>query len=206
MGDALCDTTIIAERLATAPRTRRGDWIQVRGGGRAGAGAKFYPLDPDPLVICVEDIAHALAHACRFTGHTSSFYSVAEHSVRLSREVPPADALWGLLHDASEAYLVDLPRPLKHLPGFAAYREAEQLVMRAVCVRFGLPMEQPESVTLADRQMLRTEQRDLMPPPCEGEDRRDAQPYPERIDPWSHVRARVEFLDRFEELTKGGAT
>jgi len=64
--------------------------------------------------------------------------------------------------------------------------------------------ESPEPVTLADRRMLRTEQRDLMPPPCEGEDRGDVEPYPNRVEPWSPRWARVEFLDRFEELTGGG--
>jgi 5'-deoxynucleotidase YfbR-like HD superfamily hydrolase len=66
----------------------------------------------------------------------------------------PEHALWGLLHDASEAYLVDLPRPLKLLPEFAVYREAECRLQRAVAVRFGLPPDQPASVTEADDKML----------------------------------------------------
>src|ERR1039457_118422 len=80
------------------------------------SGLRFWPLDPNPEKILIDDIAHALAHQCRFGGHASRFYSVAEHSVHVSRLCPPEDALWGLLHDASEAYLVDLPRPLKQLP------------------------------------------------------------------------------------------
>ena len=83
------------------------------------SGLRFWPLAPNLEKILVEDIAHALAHQCRFGGHASRFYSVAEHSVHVSQLCLPEHALWGLLHDASEAYLVDLPRPLKLLPEFA---------------------------------------------------------------------------------------
>ena len=108
------------------------------------SGLRFWPLDPNPEKILIADIAHALAHQCRFGGHASKFYSVAEHSVHVSQLCLPEDALWGLLHDASEAYLVDLPRPLKLLPEFAPYREAERRLQRAVALRFGLPPDQPE--------------------------------------------------------------
>src|ERR1019366_10480236 len=118
------------------------------------SGLRFWPLGPNPAKILIEDVAHALAHQCRFSGHASKFYSVAEHSVHVSRLCLPEHALWGLLHDASEAYLVDLPRPLKLLPEFAAYREAERRLQRAVAVRFGLPEDQPASVTEADDTML----------------------------------------------------
>ena len=114
------------------------------------SGLRFWPLNPDPEKILIGDIVHALAHQCRFGGHASRVYSVAEHSVHISRLCPPEVALWGLLHDASQAYLVDLPRPLKQLPEFAAYREAERRLQRMIAVRFGLPPEQPASVTEAD--------------------------------------------------------
>ena len=93
----------------------------------------------------------------------------------------PAHALWGLLHDASEAYLVDLPRPLKLLPEFAAYREAERRLQRAVAVRFGLPSDQPASVTEADDTMLWIEAHSLL----------GSMP----------VEAERLFLNRFKELT-----
>src|ERR1019366_9954250 len=82
---------------------------------RTYSGVRFKPLDPDPAVG-ISDIAHALANQCRFGGHSSAFYSVAQHSVRVSEICAAEDALWGLLHDASEAYLVDVPAPLKQLP------------------------------------------------------------------------------------------
>src|ERR1017187_10636100 len=73
------------------------------------SGIHFWPLLPNPADIRIEDIAHALSNQCRFAGHAREFYSVAEHSVRVSQLCPPEDALWGLLHDASEAYLTDVP-------------------------------------------------------------------------------------------------
>src|ERR1017187_2988058 len=133
----------VLQALATAPAAR---WVAVR----------------TLQKTLVEDIAHALAHRCRFGGHASKFYSVAEHSVHVSQLYLPEHALWGLLHDASEAYLVDLPRPLKLLPEFAPYREAECQLQRAVAVRFGLPPYQPASVTEADDTMLWIEAHSLL--------------------------------------------
>jgi hypothetical protein len=139
-------------------------WIQTF------SGRKFYPLDPDPANIDVRDIAHALSNQCRFSGHTTRFYSVAEHSVLVSRVLQRRGAaseavLWGLLHDATEAYLVDMPRPLKHDPEFgAAYRRFEHVLNLAVAERFGLPEYVPDSVHQADNDLLLTEKRDLLGP------------------------------------------
>jgi hypothetical protein len=127
------------------------------------SGIRFWPMLPNPDDILIADIAHALAHQCRFGGHAREFYSVAEHCVRVSQHCAPEDALWGLLHDASEAFLCDVPAPLKELPAFEAYREAERRLQRAIAVRFGLPEDQPASVTEADRVMLRIEMSDLLP-------------------------------------------
>ena len=71
------------------------------------------PINPDPEDIDIRDIAHSLSQQCRFTGHTSEFYSVAEHSVLVSEAVPARDAALGLMHDATEAYLADLAKPIK---------------------------------------------------------------------------------------------
>ena len=164
------------------------------------SGLRFWPLDPDPAKILIDDIAHALAHQCRFGGHASKFYSVAEHSVHVSRLCPTQDALWGLLHDASEAYLVDLPRPLKLLPQFAPYREAERRLQRAVATRFGLPPDQPASVTEADDTMLRIEAQSLLGSMA-VEIIRDTRPPFEITDPFLPVEAERLFLARFKELT-----
>ena len=163
------------------------------------SGIRFWPLLPNPADILIADIAHALAHQCRFGGHASKFYSVAEHSVHVSRLCPAQDALWDLLHDASEAYLVDLPRPLKRLPEFAPYREAERRLQRAVAERFGLAPEQPASVMAADDTMLWIEAHSLLGSmPVEAI--RDTRPPFEITNPLLPVEAERLFLSRFREL------
>jgi hypothetical protein len=139
--------------------SRRGDWLCT------ASGRQFWPLDPRADEIRVEDIAHALARSCRFLGHCSRFYSIAEHSLLVARHTVGDEAtrLRALLHDAAEAYLPDMPRPLKHLPEFAWYRETERRIMDAVCERFGLELEEPASVKAADLRALATEARELMP-------------------------------------------
>lgn len=98
------------------------------------SGQRVDLLDPQPEQIRIDDIAHALSHICRWGGHGRTFYSVAEHSIILSYHV--SDPLWGLLHDATEAYVGDMVRPLKRvMPWFeqiearwdAAIRQAFRL-------------------------------------------------------------------------------
>lgn len=129
---------------------------------RTITGQLFYPLDPRKEEILLEDIGHALSHLCRFVGHTRHFYSVAQHSVLVSKLVPPADAMWGLLHDAAEAYLNDIARPLKHTALMADYRNAETKLQALIYSRFGLEGDEPESVKLADQKALHAELRDLV--------------------------------------------
>jgi uncharacterized protein len=165
-------------------------------------GRRFYVLDPRAMDVDVDDIAHALSMLCRFTGHVREFYSVAEHSVRVSRLCDPADALWGLLHDSSEAYLADMNSPLKRTPEMSRYRTAERHVMAAVIERFGLGPHEPPSVKTADRRLLVTEKRDLMPPSPPWEDFASFEPLAEKIVPWSAKDAERAFLRRFDELTR----
>jgi hypothetical protein len=164
-------------------------------------GIQFWPLNPRLEDIRIADISHALAHQCRFGGHTRRFYSIAQHSVLVSQLCRPEDALWGLLHDASEAYLQDVVRPLKELAVFEAYRAAERRLQSSIAQRFGLGPEQPASVTTADDWMLSVEYRDLMTPV----------PDPYIVSPPKHVTVSItdpcppeaaerEFLIRFEEL------
>src|SRR5712664_1181267 len=86
----------------------RGPWIETF------TGHAFYLLDPRPEDILIEDIAHALSQACRFTCHTRRFYSVAEHSYHIAVLCEKEYKLGGLLDDAEETYLGDMNRPLKH--------------------------------------------------------------------------------------------
>lgn len=171
------------------------DWIQTF------AGRQFWPLQPRVEEVFLDDIAHALSLQCRYTGHCRSFFSVAQHSVLVSHLAPAgADPLWGLMHDAAEAYLVDVARPLKHNPCFAAYRSAEATLMAVICERFGLPADEPAWVKVADNVLLATERRDLMAPPPRPWSPGPG-PMPERIEPWAPAFAEARFLARFAELT-----
>jgi hypothetical protein len=178
------------------------------------SGIPFYPLDPRPDEIRIEDIAHALSNMCRWTGHVKEFYSVAEHSVRVSWELalrhggnaPLARA--GLLHDASEAYLVDVPRPVKHLPMLSPYRDAEALLQSAIARKFGCELEDAADrvrLEVVDDVLLATEWRDLMPSSSVTWFRLDTPPLADVIRPWPPSMARAEFLDRFHHLF-GAAT
>lgn len=173
---------------------RIGGCIQTASGGR------FYPLDPLPEDVHIEDIAHALAHQCRFGGHCHGFYSVAEHSVNVSLVVPPADALAGLMHDAAEAYVVDLPRPLKR--SLDGYAQAERYVQEAINKRYGLNSVLPASVKEADDSVLAAEAIWLMRDPSWVGGNYAA---PAKIDVlcWSPTTARRLFLERFHALTGG---
>lgn len=115
-------------------------------------------MDPKPEMFDIEDIAHALSNICRFSGHCRSFYSVAEHSIYVSRNSD--NRLAGLLHDASEAYLIDVPRPVK--PYINNYKDIESKIMAAVAEKFGFvwPDEQVHHV---DKQQLGAEAAVLMP-------------------------------------------
>lgn len=124
-------------------------------------GKRFFPADPRVVDVHVGDIAHALSNMPRFAGHTKRFYSVAQHSVAVSHACGPVASAYGLLHDASEAYLMDMPRPLKQL--FPEYKNVEDRLQAAIYEAFGLsPDAVPQSVKEADEHALRDEQRWLM--------------------------------------------
>lgn len=117
------------------------------------------PLNPDPEEIVIEDIAHALSRQCRYNGHCNGFLSVARHSIWVSDLLfndghDPRTQLSGLLHDAAEAYLGDLVRPLKHTPFGQMYLEAEGKIEAVICEKFGVPYPIPEVVMAADNYIL----------------------------------------------------
>jgi 5'-deoxynucleotidase YfbR-like HD superfamily hydrolase len=153
--------------------------------------ANFRPSD-----VRLPDISHALASINRFTGHCRVPYSVAQHSVLVSELTPPEHALWGLLHDASEAYLGDVATPLKSmLPG---YRELEESVQRAIATYFGLGWPVPAAVHLADKQALLAEKRDLVT--VNNDWGIDAQPAAVVVVPCGWAHAKDQFEKRFKEL------
>lgn len=130
---------------------------------RTFSGKLVDPVNLSSYSVCIEDIAHALSNQCRFSGHVRRFYSVAEHSVRVMKKCS-LDPLSALLHDASEAYLVDLPRPLKYHPEFSFYRQVESEVTNAINIKFGLRslQEVADEIHIADKRMLATEMLGLM--------------------------------------------
>jgi 5'-deoxynucleotidase YfbR-like HD superfamily hydrolase len=174
------------------------------------------PLDMKPEMVTIEDVAYALSNQPRFTGHvkrTDGFpITVAQHSCNVARLVlrktsDVHEALYGLLHDATEAYLSDMARPIKHYNEFGdAYRKIESGLMVAVAERFGLPAEMPESVKWADDFALRVECRDFMGPtmramyadPVADE---LAMYFPSPMRAWSHDAAEAEFLACYGLLT-----
>jgi len=177
---------------------RKGDWAQIY------SGKKFWTLDPKPEEVDINDIAHSLALQCRFNGHTNSFYSIAQHSVLVSKIVNPKQALAALFHDASEAYTGDLISPLKRfLP--PVFKEIEKKIESAIFQHFNINEEEVDhkEIKRADKIALFTEMRDLMKKPPEKWDDEDLfKPHHEEIIPLMPDEAKELFLKRFEELTK----
>ena len=147
---------------------RNGDWMQTY------TGRAFWPLDPRVEDIDLLDIAQALSNLCRYAGHTRRFYSVAEHSYLLAgwcaRNFPDDKELlrYVLLHDAAEAYLVDIPRPLKRsLPG---YSDIEARVESVIWERFGIvpDAESKAVVKEIDDRIIEDERLALLAGPPEG--------------------------------------
>jgi hypothetical protein len=168
---------------------------------RTYTGVKFYPFNPRAADINIEDIAHSLSLQCRFAGHIRGFYSVAEHCVRVSYKCKSSDALWGLLHDAAESYMIDLPRPHKRAGLFGwLYRRTERRIEREVAAAFALPFPISPAVKFIDNRMLMTEARDLCLYSVSDWSCK-AVPFPEQITPLSAELAEVAFLQRFNALT-----
>lgn len=113
--------------------------------------------------IDINDISHALSMTCRFCGHCNKFYSVAQHSVIISRFASKENKLWGLLHDATEAYFGDLPSPIKKSIPF--YKDAEIQASKIIAKKFNLPESIPDEIHSLDKRLLLTESFYLMPKP-----------------------------------------
>ena len=135
----------------------RGAWLQTVTGGR------FYPLDPQPAEVDIRDISHALSNIGRFNGHTKSFYSVAQHSCLVHDYMPKRLQKLGLLHDATEAYIGDMIRPLKYYDNF--FQEVEEGIHQAIYTRFGLTPSEEDNQMLKhyDNLLCAAEKRDLFP-------------------------------------------
>lgn len=124
---------------------------------RTFTGRKFYPLSPRRSGVNIIDIAHHLSQQCRWAGAVKSFYSVALHSLHVSSMCRKGDALAGLLHDAAEAYLCDVPKPVKRgLPEYNLH-EDRLLTVIASALHFEYPLS--DEVHQADAAALYLESR-----------------------------------------------
>lgn len=177
-------------------------------------GKAMEVLNPTPDMIDLEDIAHGLSNICRFTGQTLRFYSVAEHSVRVHDHCKKlygrAERVlkWALLHDATEAYLVDFPRPLKKSPLFAPYRALEMQMEDTIikALHLEVPSNGCEDVRFlvehADGRLLATEKKHLMAPEPQSWG-----PLPDPIKirwwdkmGWDPEKAKRKFNNRLKQL------
>jgi hypothetical protein len=165
-------------------------------------GVRFVLLDPKPEVIKPEILAHALANLCRWTGHPNRFFSVAQHCIIVSKIVPPELVLQGLLHDASEAFIGDINRPLKLIfehfaPG--VLHDIEENIHKAIAKRFKSGFPHDPAIKAADNVSLATERRDLL-----ADSGREwiglPEPLEKVIQPMGPRAAKSAWMRRFEEL------
>lgn len=163
-------------------------------------GHYFNYDDPDSSNYDIEDVALGLSREARSNGHTSEFFSVAQHCVMVSHIVPDHLALEGLLHDMSESVMKDCPKPLKILiPG---YVEIEHRVEASMAKKFGIKFPFDKEIKVADTICFVTEKRDLSPDSKLDKMYKNIKPLDETIVPWSSKVAYKKFMQRYNQLTK----
>ncbi len=165
-------------------------------------GLHFHPFDPRPEEISIIDIAKGLRCQPRFGGHTIKPYYVGDHSVLLTKIFLKQGridlAKHALLHDSAEAYLLDLPHPVKYMPEMIKYKTLEKQAQRRIYERFGLDPDEPKEVKELDSLLVNNEKRDLRPHlPLP----KNTEFYPDlTIIPWGSEKTEREFLKMFNEL------
>jgi uncharacterized protein len=169
------------------------------------SGRWVNPFDPDPDQLDAGDIARALANQCRFGGHSRVFYSVAQHSVIVSELVEQRggdaeDVFAALMHDASEAYLGDMPHPIKHRsPLGAAFKAAEDHLEAALRERFRIKADVPE-IKRADRALLATERRAFSAEDWHWPELEGVEPLELELTALAPEAAARAFAERYAEL------
>jgi len=193
---------------ATAPIDGINTFNPERGWMGTFHGGKFFPLAPKASDVDIVDIAHGLAMTCRYGGQCKRFYSVAEHCVHVSFMVDPKYALYGLLHDSAEAWIGDMPRPLKHQPEMKAFRDAEAAVELVVAEALGLNWtpEIHSSVKEIDNRILADEVLQLQPVPELYTDVLQQSPLGVTLQCWNPAEAESMFLERYAALTMASRT
>lgn len=187
-----------AEYREYAP-ARKGDWMQTF------SGRPYWTSDPRPEDIFIEDVAHALAMMCRYTGACRDHYSIAEHSVHVSYLVPRLLAFQGLMHDGPEYVLNDMNRPTKlELPD---YQALEDLNWRVFARRFGLPYALDPLIKKMDTAICFAEKAAILNPshlPWGDWGVTEVPDVPDvKIECWDWRTAEKKFLERFYELNWG---
>ena len=164
---------------------------------------KLHPFLADPKEVCIRDIARALSKICRYTGHVvcDGIYSVAQHSVLVSKHCDPEYSLQGLLHDGSEYALTDVSTPLKRSGYLGDYVYYEHKLQAAIYKKFGVSEIEHQSVKKADSILLSTEANSLLPQPLPPEWALVEKPLDIVIEPLLPIDAEQLFLHRFRELT-----
>ena len=178
---------VAAVRIAVGPsiRLHSGAWLDLS--------------SPETSDFTIEDIAQGLALQCRYAGQCRDFYSVAEHSL-LVCDMVGDDALAALLHDAAEAFLGDVTRPLKQM--LPDYRKIETQMQRAILERFGVGLVPNPAIKRADLRVLAAEQKQVMPEGTDEWAQRDGvEPAPVTVRFLAPSEAKRQFLARFSRLT-----
>ena len=184
-------------------------------------GKKFYLFDPEPESICIEDIAHALSMKCRFGGHSTQFYSVAQHSILVSlcleirgasdREQSDMLPLFGLLHDAAEAYIPDFIGTVKHSFGAVnngtvwTIKALEHTINTAIFNHLNIPMpngDDTKRVENADLSVLITEAEQVTFKSFEWVSLPGIEPFSFKISPWTPGLSEERFLHFYHRLTR----
>lgn len=163
---------------------------------RTYTGGKVFFFEPEKSTFEIEDVAHALSLCCRFNGATNIFYSIAQHCCVICDELPEHLKFTGLMHDASEFCLSDIPKPFK--AAIDGYEEAERRFEEFLSKKFGFEYPYPTIIKDFDKKMLATEMRDYM-------NVNDAKlinvnylyPKKKKIDAWTWERSKREFLNRY---------
>jgi hypothetical protein len=163
-------------------------WIQTY------TGKHFDIFNPRIEDICIEDIAHGLSLQCRFNGHCNKFYSVAEHCIRMACWDLPGDPKQRLFHDAAEAYIGDIPSPIKQ--NLSEFEKIEENLLEIIFKKFKIQLYNKDIIKKADLIMLATEVRDLMNNPNDWKSL--PTPYHEKINPWDWKLAQVIFIKTAE--------
>jgi hypothetical protein len=160
------------------------------------SGRLFDFLDPHGSDFTIEDVAHGLAHVCRYAGQCRAFFSVAEHSIMVS-DLVTEFAYEALLHDAAEAFIGDITRPLKQL--LPEFKRIEANVQDAIIERFGMNPDYKQAVKEADLRVLAAEQIQAMAPGCaDWAAPAGIDPAPVVVRYLDPVSAKREFLGRYE--------